>query len=159
MNQRVKNAKNASWSFLYKHLNINKDFKNYIYQNIFKHFVWKTKKKIWIFRKKIKYVERMFFMNFKLKKKFICDCCWIMSRKSVRFTICERSMFKSRTSSMKSSNDKLWIRSKTFIYILILQTMTTNDTLSWRKLLNLKRRWCLKNWWWLFFWNARLKNR
>ena len=39
MNQRVKNAENANLSFSYEYLNINKDFKNYIYQNIFKHFV------------------------------------------------------------------------------------------------------------------------
>ena len=39
MNQRVKNAKNANLSLSYEHLNINKNFKDYIYQNILKHFV------------------------------------------------------------------------------------------------------------------------
>ena len=60
MNQRVKDAKNANLSFSHKNLNINKNFKNYIHQNIFKHFVWKTKKKFVFFEKKLNVLNAYF---------------------------------------------------------------------------------------------------
>ena len=39
MNRIVKDVENANLSLSYEHLNINKNYKNYIYQNIFKYFV------------------------------------------------------------------------------------------------------------------------
>ena len=70
VNQFVKNIENANLLYSYEHLNINKNFRNYIYQIFVEYSVWKTKKKSEFCEKKIKCVERMFFMNFKLSEIF-----------------------------------------------------------------------------------------
>ena len=70
MNRRVQDVENVDLSSSYEHLNLNKNFKQYTYSDISKHFVWKTKKEDLKSSKKIKCVRRMFFMNFKLSEIF-----------------------------------------------------------------------------------------
>ena len=83
MNKRVRNVERND-VFFYEYKNIVKDFKQYLYQNIFNHFIWKTTKN-WAIRKLNRTLNRMFFIKSKIKKMFYFRLLFTNRKKCIFF--------------------------------------------------------------------------
>ena len=82
MNKRARNIEKND-VFFYEYKNIVKDFKQYLYQNIFNYFIWKITKN-WTIRKLNRTLNRMFFMKSKIEKMFYFRLLFI-NRKKMHF--------------------------------------------------------------------------
>ena len=70
MNFIVKKIEKIDENFRIDYKNVSKDFRDYLYQNFFTHFVWNKKNKNWSIRKKDTCVDRMYFMSLKADEIF-----------------------------------------------------------------------------------------
>ena len=84
INRLAKKAKKRKNVCLYNHKDINKNSRDYFYQNISKHFTWNKIKKTWTIRKKNRFVKKKYFMNLKIDEIFYL-CLLLINRKSVTF--------------------------------------------------------------------------
>ena len=84
LNRIAKKIEKTNQNLKIDYKNVDKNFKNYLYQNFFTHFVWSKKKKIWTIRKKNTCVDKMYFINFKFEEVFYLRLL-LSNRKNVIF--------------------------------------------------------------------------
>ena len=84
MNGLARKAKKWEDVYSYNHKDINKNSRDYFYQDILKYFTWNMIKKTWTIEKKNKFVSRMYFMNLKIDKIFYLRLL-LINRKNVTF--------------------------------------------------------------------------
>ena len=104
MNKRIWQMKKQNKFFFYEHNIVVKNSKHYFYHDIFEHFVW-NKRKFEIFEKKSQYVDRMYFINFKIEKFFYLrllsfnkkmHVVWNLRTRFVQIENVEKNVTKSR---------------------------------------------------------------
>ena len=142
MNVLIKHCKKIDESFFYEYNDVNKYFKKYFYQDISTHWIWHKFFKIWKLRKINKCVDRMYFIDVKIMKYSICDCCllieWIVSFSKIQ----KQCSFKWKMRKKIKLSYDCSIFIKIFVAYLNWSTMTMNDTFSWQKQLNSIRQSC-----------------
>ena len=84
MNRLAKKAKKREDVCFYNHKNINKNSRDYLYQDISKHFTWKKIKKTWTIRKKSRFVNKIYFISLKIDEIFYFRLL-LINRKNVTF--------------------------------------------------------------------------
>ena len=113
LNRIAKKIEKTNQNFKIDYKNVDKNFRNYLYQNFFTHFVWNKKKKFEQFEKKKTFaLTKCISWILNLKKFFIFDCCWVIEKMSFFSRIFVLLMCKSKTRRQKSQNVDLWSTKK-----------------------------------------------